>query len=121
MDSKLFGELVDSLKEGGKILRGKGMSEEKCLYCGSNEGVLVHEYEGWKHPYPTDCIAHSKARIAELEAQVKEWREDAERLAHSLVSEYRGCSYCGAHEYNDQHAPDCTITLHRQLVEKETR
>jgi hypothetical protein len=72
-------------------------------------------------------------KISNLEAELAEWRADAERLASAETEicsegdeEYIYCVHsgsCGSHTYRRRdaefiHAPNCPITLHRELVAK---
>ena len=67
-----------------------------------------------------------QARIAQLEAERDEWRADAERLAKAFVIEVyphewvcrSGCHHMGKTPDTIEHAPNCPITLHRQLEDK---
>ena len=71
-------------------------------------------------------IAKLQARIAQLEAERDEWKDDAERLAEAFVIEVyphewvcrSGCHHMGKTPDTIEHALGCPITLHRQLVEK---
>ena len=61
-----------------------------------------------------------------LTAERDEWRADAERLAKAFVIEVyphewvcrSGCHHMGKTPDTIEHAPNCPITLHRELVEK---
>jgi len=61
-----------------------------------------------------------------LTAERDEWKQDAERLAKSFVIEAyphewvcrSGCHHMGKSPDTIEHAPNCPITLHRELVEK---
>jgi len=65
-------------------------------------------------------------RLAEVEAERDEWRQDAERLAKSFVIEVyphewvcrSGCHHMGKTPDTIEHSPDCPIKLHRELVAK---
>ena len=58
-------------------------------------------------------------RLAEVEAERAEWKVDAERLATKHLDLYNSCVHCGHHKYSGMdHAIDCPITLHRELVAK---
>lgn len=67
-----------------------------------------------------------KSENAELFAERDEWKQDAERLAKSFVIEVyphewvcrSGCHHMGKTPDTIEHAPNCPITLHRELVAK---
>jgi ribosomal protein L37AE/L43A len=66
------------------------------------------------------------ATIAQLTAERDAWKAYAERLAKTFVIEVyphewvcrSGCHHMGKSPATINHAPDCPITLHRQLVAK---
>lgn len=64
-------------------------------------------------------------QIIDLTNERDEWRAAAERLAKTFVIEVyphewacRGCHHMGKTPDTIEHAPNCPITLHRELVAK---
>ena len=87
---------------------------EDMLLC-TNEGCYFYSVY-----LPVITFDKISARIAQLTAERDEWHKDAERLATILGNLFIGCILCNGKKKGGVfvHAPDCPITLHRQLVEK---
>jgi len=73
-----------------------------------------------------DTYREMTAGVTQLKQERDEWKQDAERLAKSFVIEAyphewvcrSGCHHMGKTPDTIEHAPNCPITLHRELVEK---
>lgn len=71
-------------------------------------------------------IQDLNAELARRDEIITRLKEDAERLASTYVTEVyphewvcrSGCHHMGKSPATINHAPDCPITLHRELVEK---
>ena len=104
------------------------MSELKpCPFCGSENVKLRTEHWICYHCGATAYWSHNtrpiedelQARITQLTSERDDWKADAERLATKHLDLYNSCVHCGHHKYSGMdHAIDCPITLHRELVAK---
>ena len=73
-----------------------------------------------------DTYREMTAGVTQLKQERDEWKQDAERLAKSFVIEAyphewvcrSGCHHMGKTPDTIEHAPNCPITLHRELVAK---
>lgn len=87
--------------------------------------ILQDKFETLELDYRDVCQKRLEAadsfskQIIDLTNDRDEWRKDAERLATKHLDLYNSCVHCGHHKYSGMdHAIDCPITLHRQLVAK---
>jgi DNA-directed RNA polymerase subunit RPC12/RpoP len=94
----------------------------ECKDCGAKSG----DPEGFVYDFIFPVKEDQQATIAQLTAELAEARADAERLAKTFVIEVyphewvcrSGCHHMGKSPATINHAPDCPITLHRELVAK---
>lgn len=66
-----------------------------------------------------EMIADLQSTIATQADQIRQLKEDGERLAK--VVKVRGDSticYCGYPDFNDEHVPNCPIILHADLMKE---
>jgi len=102
------------------------MAEE--LYNSHDYCLLAEELEALKVDYVISNreLLIKQAEIQRLVTELALWKADAEMLAKSFVIEVyphewvcrSGCHHMGKTPDTIEHAPDCPITLHRELVAK---